>query len=532
MKRRAFIKSMGLGGTAIYVPTSLTISSLLNEAYAASPDYQSLNYTMPDTSPNAATNAFPQVINIFLYGGPSELAGNLTNIQEIETTSQTSYEDNIRGITRFTNDADPGLITEHGFWSGAGGDAMEYLVTRGHMTVYRTMMKRYEDSRSHRQSIFMNQKGTLDIENSPGIGTRIAKMLETHLDVNANLFPDFITDVNGTASKSLLSLVLPFVSFEGDTVLYAPDPEHPVSALQLKAVTLNERFENPYTRNDNLHNAELEALVNTVVTETQRTRFSKVVDGFRLRQSMEGFIQRLDQSFQSALPTVTESIDWDEDVTTPGAPSTLVYPNNNNDFASQVRAAVTLAIENPDSKFITVSNNGLGGFDDHNNGRDNYPRRMEDLFTTLRAAMKHIKYSGTQTAGVTQTPGGLVRRTDNIIINVFGDFGRRVNLNDSVGWDHGNCQNLYTLGGQSVRGAAALGKVVGLTRRVGRAGTNDQVQEPASGSYEFEPMSLAASIYRYFGAQNPEMLTADPTLNTAGSPPIDEAVAGEPVLFT
>lgn len=526
MKRRAFIKSMGLGGAAVYIPSSLTISALLNEAYAASPDYQSLNYTLPDTSPTASSNAFPQVINIFLYGGPSELAGNLTNIQEIETTSQNSYEDNIPGITRFQNDANPGRITPHGFWSGAGGDAMEYLVTQGHMTVYRTMMKRYEDSRSHRQSIFMNQKGTLDIENTPGIGTRIAKMLETHVGTSNAVFQH-----PTLGNRTLTGLVLPFVSFEGDTVLYAPDPENPLNALQLKAVTLNDDFDNPYSRNNNPYDAALEALVNTVVTQAERTRFSKVAEGFELRATMESFIGNLQTSFDSALPTVTDPADYAEDVETPGTPSALVYPNNNNDFASQVRAAVTLAIENPDSKFITVSNNGLGGFDDHNNGRDNYPGRMEDLFNTLRVAMKHIKYSGTQTAGVTQTPGGLARRTDNIIINVFGDFGRRVNLNDSVGWDHGNCQNLYTLGGQSVRGATALGKVVGVTQRIGRAGTNDQVQEPASGSYEFEPMSLAASIYRYFGAQNPEMLTADPTLNTAGSPPIDEAVTGEPVLF-
>lgn len=531
MKRRAFIKSMGLGGASVYIPASLTISSLLNEAYAASPDYQSLNYSMPDTSPNAATNAFPQVINIFLYGGPSELAGNLTNIQQIETTSQNSYENNIPGITRFQNDADPGLITPKGFWSGAGGDAMEFLVDQNHMSVYRTMMKRYEDTGSHRQSIFMNQKGTLDIENSPGIGTRIAKVLETHLDINANIFPDFIDDPNGGSSKSLLDLVLPFVSFEGDTVLYAPDPEQPVSALQLRAVTLNDSFENPYTRNNNDYDADLEALVNTVVTETQRTRFSKVADGFRLRQSMEGFIGRLETSFNSALPIVSDPADQMEDVVEPGVDNQLVYPNNNS-FASQVRAAVTLAIENPDSKFITVSNNGLGGFDDHNNGRDNYPDRMEDLFVTLRAAMKHIKYSGTQTDINFRTPGGLNRRTDNIIINVFGDFGRRVNLNDSLGWDHGNCQILYTLGGQSVRGAGALGKVVGTTQLTGRAGTNDQVLEPTSNSYEFEPMSMAASIYSYFGVENPELLTLDPLLNTAGSSQMDESVDGEDPLFT
>ncbi|HEX7025790.1 MAG TPA: hypothetical protein VF268_00970, partial [Gammaproteobacteria bacterium] len=392
MKRRAFIKSMGLGGTAIYIPSSLTISSLLNEAYAASPDYESVNYTLPDTSPTASSNAFPQVINIFLYGGPSELAGNLTNIQEIETTSQNSYEDNIPGITRLQNDANPGLITPHGFWSGAGGDAMEFLINQGHMTVYRTMMKRFQDTGSHRQSIFMNQKGTLDIENTPGIGTRIAKMLETHVGTGNAVFQH-----PSLGNRTLANLVLPFVSFEGDTVLYAPDPENPLDLLQLKAVTLNDNFDNPYTRNNNPNDAILESLVNTVITQAERTRFSKIVEGFELRATMESFIGNLQTSFNSGLPAVSDAADQATDFD--AGTGQLVYPNNNS-FSRQVRAAVTLAIENPDSKFITVSNSGLGGFDDHNNGRDNYPDRMEDLFETLRAAMKHIKYSGTQTAGV------------------------------------------------------------------------------------------------------------------------------------
>jgi len=76
-----------------------------------------------------------------------------------------------------------------------------------------------------------------------------------------------------------------------------------------------------------------------------------------------------------------------------------------------------------------------------------------------------------------------------------------------------------------------LGKIVGRTQRVGTSGTNNQVTEPAAGSYELEPMSVASSIYSYFGAQNPQILTADPELNPAGDPAIDETVAGEPPLF-
>ena len=112
------------------------------------------------------------------------------------------------------------------------------------------------------------------------------------------------------------------------------------------------------------------------------------------------------------------------------------------------------------------------------------------------------------------------------MINVFGDFGRRVNLNNSMGWDHGNNQNLFTLGGEGLVSAAGgtrtLGKVVGTTQLVGKPGTNNQFTEPAPGSYEFEPMSVAATLYSYLGVENPEILTADPDLNPNGDPAIDE----------
>ena len=56
--------------------------------------------------------------------------------------------------------------------------------------------------------------------------------------------------------------------------------------------------------------------------------------------------------------------------------------------------------------------------------------------------------------------------------------------------------------------------------------------EPAQGSYEAEPMSVASTVYSYFGVQNPEVLTRDDELNPGGVPKIDETVAGEPPLFS
>jgi hypothetical protein len=68
---------------------------------------------------------------------------------------------------------------------------------------------------------------------------------------------------------------------------------------------------------------------------------------------------------------------------------------------------------------------------------------------------------------------------------------------------------------------------------------NNQVTEPAPGSYEAELMSIASTVYSYFGvqiptnptAQNPAYLTADVTLNLAGVPAIDETQTSEPSLL-
>lgn len=94
-----------------------------------------------------------------------------------------------------------------------------------------------------------------------------------------------------------------------------------------------------------------------------------------------------------------------------------------------------------------------------------------------------------------------------------------MNLNGSGGWDHANNQNLYTFGGAGVRPtkeAAALGSVIGTTERGGASKTNNQYTIPTSDSPTWEPMSVASSIYGYFGATNSHILTADATYNPEG----------------
>ncbi|MBA3581386.1 MAG: DUF1501 domain-containing protein [Gammaproteobacteria bacterium] len=484
MKRRDFLKAASIAGaTRVIIPASLTMHSLLNKAYAAAPNYAAAVLTPPSAA------AMPRVINIFLYGGPSDLAANLTNIGDINLNSQTSYANTINGITTTTAaDATNGQINSRGFWKDAGGTEMSEMVTDGQMTVYRTLTKRKEDSRSHRQSIFMGLKGSLDIDNTPGMGTRIA----TLMDLNRGV-------LNGSAAlggKTVDQLVLPFVSFEGATTAFAPDPSRSLP-LTLKGITLSETLDNPFARDlgvDAAYNAELNALIDKVVTAQHRVRYSKAVDSFVLRQQMEGLVDGLR-----------------------GELAGNIYPANNG-YSGRIKAAVTLALStNADSFFITVGG-GLGGWDDHNNGTDRYADRMRQLMQALRFAVNnHIANSASP-------------HKNNIVINVFGEFGRHCNLNASSGWDHGNTQILYTLGAPGSAGAGqvrpvgALGKVVGKTQRVGPSKQNNQDLMPTNDSYEAEPMAIASTVYKYFGVQNPEVLTSNDS-------PLNESVADEPSLF-
>lgn len=535
MNKRSFLKSIAaLGGSAL-LPSSINPLAMYKTASAA------VNYSSVTVNPPAV---MPQVINIFLYGGPSELSGNLTNIQDIENNSQNSYAAGFGSrILNFdtTGDGQSGWITKNGFWrgtqrtdggnthldnNGAGGRAMQFLLDNNHMSVYRTLFKRLDGTRSHRESLLQCFKGSLDIDGSPGVGTKIAATLYEH----RNSYQGSTVLADGTAINDIVTdstMLLPFVSFEGETRAYQPDPDY-ILPLLFNGITLDENFDNPFSRaapGSGVSDAAIENLVQNIRTTEYDLRFKKAADSFDLREELDAKIGTIQSvSSGSNLPIVSGAADAAAIGISAG--SRLSYPSNNR-YSERVRAAVTLALVNPSSLYITVGG-GLGGWDDHNNGTDNYERRMNDLFEVMKAAMLHIKYFNSNTLN------GVPRTTnDNIVINMFGDFGRRVNLNGNQGWDHGNNQNLYTFGGADVRagGAAALGKVVGRTQRVGDSGTNNQVTEPAPGSYEAEPMSVASTVFSYFGVQNPERLTADANLNPAGVPAIDETQAGESDLF-
>ncbi|MCK4705261.1 MAG: hypothetical protein KAT90_07275, partial [Gammaproteobacteria bacterium] len=451
--------------------------------------------------------------------------------------SQTKYSNFFPGILEPQNVATNGLVTPNGFWGsnksginneadrGAGGDDMEFLVSQNHMSVYRTMMKRKNTSQSHRESILMSQKGSLDVDFAAGFGHKLAAIVSEH----RALYQTNTVLAGGGAITDVEQLVMPFVSIlDGDTRIFDKDGSATVPLL-FNGISVNSDLENPFTRSTpNGAAVELEALAQQTTAESTKD-FSDVEEAFKLRKELADAMGVFAAADLNVLPTITDGVD----ITANGG-SVLAYPNTA--IGRSLRAAVTLAVENPGTLFTTLGG-AFGGWDDHNNGVDRYPQRMRQVFEALRVAMMHIKYTHNASTPI----NGLVRPTNNIIINVFGEFGRRVNLNTSLGWNHGNNQNFYTLGGarpglRTAAGIDALGNVVGKTIRTGTSGEDNQYTQPDTGSYEFEPMSVAANIYKHFGVVSPAEVnesTPDPLtlfedpnnpgqLLDPGSPPIDE----------
>ena len=443
MERRGFIKlSMALS-TAIFLP---------DFAYTKDLDLSEIRFSTGINNENQA-----QTIIIFMYGGASQLGGNLTNIDEIKAASQSDYDNYFRGITKTTNNC----------WQEAGGSHMETLLENGDMTLFRccySQVREAANNKAHGSCTAQNQKGSFDDDNA-GIVANLAQILEANGIVNENS-------------------VMPFVTLEGESKFYT-EGNTPLAGF-LKPVGISEELDNPYSRysrdwryytreereisgynnSETGFDAALHAKMDTLAQNNNEA--GKIKDAFERRASLDTFIDDISTS-------VTPELGED------------AYPENNR-FADKLETAIKILSKNPDTKVVTVGTGGLGGWDDHNEARD-YVTRTESLFRTLKSAMAHIKAEGKEA---------------NINIMVFGEFGRNVNLNSAVGWDHGNLQNFYVLGG---KGYFNHKGVVGETILENTGQINRLYLKPKEGTYQFEPLSIASTLYKIYGVENPETLT-------------------------
>lgn len=445
MQRRAFIKLSTLASLYALLP---------NRSYASSIDTSRVDFSRSIYQNNSA-----QTIIVFLYGGASQLNGNVTNIETIENNSQSSYYDYFKNIT----------ATEHGCWAEAGGEHIEKMLQDGDLTLYRTCysaIREQNNNKSHGLCTMQNQKGSFDVSGA-GIVNNIANIL------NANGVIDSHTP-------------MPFVTMEGESNFYA-DGDKLIPGY-LKPVATDKNLSNPYIRsrwsvrhwtyytkqersqpnyNQSDDKGGFDPALSKEMDELAQKHNSGVIkEAFSKRATLEKFISNIQKS---------EVPDLGEDA------------YDKSDFAKELSAAIRLLDKNPDTKIVTIGGS-MGGWDYHSGAID-YLSKSQELFKTLRSGMAHLK---------------ALNKDGTINIMVFSEFGRNVNLNAAFGWDHGNLQNLYILGGKNYfNHKGIVGEtVVDVTGELNRLWL-----KPKSDSYWFEPMSIAATLYTIYGIQNPNYLT-------------------------
>jgi len=450
MKRRNFIKL-----------SMATWASLLLPSYTSAKD---LDLSEINFSSGIYNNNNAQTIIVFLYGGASELAGNLTNLEEIKPLSQSNYDSYFGTITPTANN----------FWQEAGGSHMEDLINDGDMTLFRTCFSHVRDAnnnKAHGSCTHQNQTGSFD-ENNAGIITNLAQILEGNNIIDENT-------------------IMPFVTLEGDSKFYLEG--NIPSSNYLKPIALNANLNNnPYSRYARSY---------LYYTQAERAipNYNNSTLGFDapLHNAMDQLSQQQNSTgkIKNAFDKRSSLSDFFNDIATATTPNLGADAYQNNRFADKMETAIKILNHNPDTKVITLGTDGLGGWDNHDQARS-YVDRMESVFTTLKSAMTHIKAVG---------------KENTINIMVFGEFGRNVNLNNGNGWDHGNLQNLYVLGG---KGYFNHKGVVGETRLENQGGVNRLFLKPQNGSYTFEPLSIASTLYHIYGVENPETLTnGNPIIN-------------------
>jgi hypothetical protein len=450
MERRGFLK----------LTLAITGSLLMPKyTYASSFDLTAIEFS------TEVFNEARQTIIVFLAGGPSPLSGNLSNLDEINLSSEEDYFAHF-GTTYLNK------IDEYDLWKEAGGINMQNMLDNQDMTIIRTCysaQREEVDNKAHGLCTQQNMKGNFDVERA-GILTTLSRVM----------------DNNGLFNPSSL----PFMTLSGENDFYSGDPSDGV-----RAVSLNASLNNPFSRDMtsgifySLEEREDEDYKSRV--PKLDALFDEKAKSHNSISAMNTFLENrklLSDKIDSVASDRDDGLGYDKYLRTYG------YVES-DEFHQTLATAIELLDSSSTTRTITIGTSGLGGWDDHSFCRITYTRRMQNLFQALEAGMNHLEGIG---------------KKGKVSIMVFGEFGRNVNLNSSFGWDHGNLQNLYILGGTDYfNHAGGTDALVGETvvDNGGRPKSGRIWLKPKEGTYWCEPLSIAATIYAIHGIKNPELLT-------------------------
>lgn len=355
MKRRDFLKTTTALGSAALLSPNLLLgeSELVNVKF----DLDSFN-----------TNNSQSIV-IFLYGGASELAGNMTNMEEIKELSQNEYPDI--------------EVTPNGFWSEAGGDLMEEMLEDNTMSIVRTIYRELDDSRSHGNQQLQNLKGDPG-DDSTGIFRNIQEILFKNSQISSN---------------SVLS-----AASIGESAIF--DNGDLNNNTLLRAVTINNELDNPY-----------ELSFHKKLNDEQHQMMQELLEKKNaLKEGENSFLSRFKEHYfkRADLSTLIEEIKQ----------STLPEEFPNTDIGESLESMIKLMNSNSSTKLGFISY--PGGWDDHSNAIYQYQNRHNQLIEALYAATRTLKSLNNQSINIwVMTEFG---RNVNLNNSEGWDHGNQFNL--------------------------------------------------------------------------------------------------------
>ncbi|BDY13586.1 DUF1501 domain-containing protein [Hydrogenimonas cancrithermarum] len=375
------------------------------------------------------------------------LMGGMGDIIGNMTNFDQIVDENLSQIAypmdKFTKTAD-------GFWREAGGEYIQSMLDEGNLTVFRTC-EQTDVLKAHKLNQVRFMHG-----NDQGYESGIVTTL-MHVLGRFNAVPEdaFMTNVSFVDSNFELLT---------DNAVSSGLPSH------LKPVSFGLSVKNPFARKAGLLYQDDDLLDRLSFEMNARAgNNAKIGRMFSSREDLEAFMENL---ASSSLPS---GIDY-----------TIGGTYDKFNFGKQLEVAMRILVENPDTKVVSMTTES---WDDHSNAIAQHTDRGYHLFRAVHMAMEHAKALG----------------NENINIVLFGDFGRNLNINSAYGWDHGNNQCVYFIGGKkhfNHRGIVGETVLDETMLSMGRIYTT-----PAPGSYKFEPYAIASTLYKLYGVKNPEVLT-------------------------
>jgi len=436
MNRRSFIKISGFTALCLAYPSFLSASGINYKDFK-------FDYSLVDKVDFKNAGDDKQILVIYLSGGASQLAGNMTNFEEIKKFSESKY-------SKYE-------VTENGFWKNAGGDIMEELLKNKQLSIVRTIFREKLNLRSHNEQAQQNQRGSWD-------------------ETTSGIFADILYQMQKNDNISETS-ILPSVSFKAGLVPMFDKADLKNYPIYLNPANMGKDLDNPYEMklNKSLNTEfsseeKIQKLANEMnqINSENNIFQEKLAKNFTDRVGLDDFIKNIK----------------DLDVGVEYA---------NNDYAKNIKSALTIMNENKDTKFSYIE---FGGWDNHSGAARNYEKRVKDIFTALKTGLQYLKNKGNK----------------KISIWIFSEFGRNVNLNKSLGWDHGNIQNLYVLSNNAPY--LKMGKIIGETEIFKPDPTKNRMyQKPTGNSVKYEPLSIGSSFYKLFGFKNPDLFTNEPVIS-------------------